>query len=272
MGRRRNENTLNLFAFQDIITGVAGVMLFILLLLVVQLTLRTAIAATEAKPQPVVPEVIEPIRDEQQRLETLKKELEELRQRGAELLRAEATDLDAKINAAEAELQQLVATATEQKAAAESLESQMTTETSEQKASTLEKRNALLRQLEELKQEQAQHAGGKLVAFKAESTGTGELWIVDMRATKAAIFNVRSPEETTWVEYDQFEPAILIVQPIRQKLNELTKTRNIVVLIRPSVAGIGSELLAAFRVASFNVALEILDEDTQVTPPSEAVK
>ena len=47
MRRRRREQTVNLFAFQDIITGVAGVMLFILLLLVVQLSLRLATQAAE---------------------------------------------------------------------------------------------------------------------------------------------------------------------------------------------------------------------------------
>jgi hypothetical protein len=49
MGRRRNDNALSLFAFQDIITGVAGVMLFILLLLVVQLAIPAAQKIQEKK-------------------------------------------------------------------------------------------------------------------------------------------------------------------------------------------------------------------------------
>jgi len=56
--RNAPENALSLFAFQDIITGTAGVMLFILMLLLVQL----AIQATAKQPdtsdlEATVPEV-----------------------------------------------------------------------------------------------------------------------------------------------------------------------------------------------------------------------
>ena len=80
--RRRRDDTPSLFAFQDIITGVAGVMLFILLLLVVQLTLRTAAASTEwgTATEPGAPQKspqIQPRDDHQQ----LQQELERLRTR-----------------------------------------------------------------------------------------------------------------------------------------------------------------------------------------------
>jgi hypothetical protein len=272
MGRRRRENTLNLFAFQDIITGVAGVMMFILLLLVVQMTLRAATASTELAELKPDATPAEPMADEAEKLRQMQRELEALRQRGAELLRADGGDLNAKIEKAKAELEELMGDAAEQKSQAEAIFSQMSSkETNTQKASTLDQRNALRRRLEQLEEEEIQHAGGKLVAFKAASSGVRELWIVDMRATRATIFNVESPRDSVAVTYERFELTAKIVQSIRSRLQELTKVRNVVVLMRPSIAGPGSEMLDAFRRAGLNVALELLDEDTRVAPPSQEV-
>jgi Skp family chaperone for outer membrane proteins len=273
--RRRRDNTLSLFAFQDIITGVAGVMLFILLLLVVQLTLRTVTGSSEwggaAEPSAPQPSPqIQPPADRQQ-LQQMQQTLERLRRRSAELLEADAGDLDAQIDAAQAELHELMADAARKQSHAEAMQSQMSSsETNQQKRSTLERRNALKRQLEQLEQEQVRHAGGKLVAFKSASTGVGELWIIDMRGTGATIFNVESPQDAVTVSYQRFEPEVLIVQSIRSSLQQRTDVRNVVVLLRPSIAGSGSPLLDAFRAAGFRVALELLDEDTLVTRPSES--
>ncbi|MFK8113019.1 MAG: hypothetical protein AB8B91_12505 [Rubripirellula sp.] len=271
MGRRRNDNTLNLFAFQDIITGVAGVMLFILLLLVVQLTLRTAIASTEVlqESSSAAPMEMRPV-DSGERLQQLQEQLQAMRQQGAELLRADGTKLDARIAAAEKELDDLMDANESQKTAAQTLESQLASnETSEERKATLKKKSELQSKLEELEEEQTRHAGGKLVAFNAESSGVRDLWIVDMRGTSAAIFDVRSPQAAQTVTYGRFDPAMKTAMVIRSRLAELTKSRNVVVLLRPSVAGSGPDLLDAFRSAGFRVALELLDEETQVTAPSE---
>ena len=272
MRRRRRDNTLNLFAFQDIITGVAGVMLFVLLLLVVHMTLRTATAATEfgGPIEPPQPPPAEPEPDQRQQLMELQNELERLRKRGAELLRADTGDLDEKIRKAEAEFDELMREAAEQKSQAESIASQMSSqETSQQKMSTLQRRNALKRRLQDLEEEEVRHASGKLVAFKAASAGMRELWLIDMRGTRAEIFNVESPGDAVVVTYEKYEPPYAIVQSIRGKLQEQTKVRSIVVLLRPSIAGTGSELLDAFRRGGFQVALEILDDETIVAPPSQ---
>jgi len=274
MRRRRRDNTLSLFAFQDIITGVAGVMLFVLLLLVVQLALRTATASTEfgGVADPITPEPppIEQPSDDRQQLQQMQAELERLRRQSAQLLVADASDLDAEIKAAKAELEDLMVDAVEKQSQADSMQSQMSsTESTEQKKSALAVRDRLKRQLEQLAQEQVQHEGGKLVAFKSASAGVGELWIVDMRGTRATIFNVASPNDAVTVSYQRFDPTTQIVQSIRSSLQEQTKARNVVVLLRPSVAGPGSELLDAFRAAGLRVALELLDEETQVTRPSE---
>jgi hypothetical protein len=274
MRRRRRDNTLSLFAFQDIITGVAGVMLFVLLLLVVQLALRTATASTElgGDVDPISPETpqIKPPPDARQELQQMREELERSRQRNSELLVAEASDLDAEIEAARTELEELMGDAAAKKSRAEEIQSQLaSSETDEQRTSTIAERNALKSRLQELEQEQLKHAGGKLIAFKAASAGVAELWIIDIRATAATIFNVASPQDAVTVTYERFEPPTLMAQSIRSGLGKQTQVRNVVVLLRPSIAGPGTEILDALRSTGLRVALELLDEDMQVTQPSD---
>ena len=261
---------MNLFAFQDIITGVAGVMLFVLLLLIVQMAIRTASASTEfGEPvkEPTASQAQQPLPD-LGRLEELQEELKLLRRRGAELLAAENENLEADLNAAEAELKSLIGDADAKKVIAEQIASQVAGEVSQKKGTAQQHRDALQQKLEELEYEQSEHEGGKLVTFKAASSGLRELWLVDLRGSSAAIFNVEDPSDVTRVSFAPLSPAIMAVHAIRAELQERTKVRSIVVLMRPSVAGSGPEFLAAFRSAGYQVALELLDEDTRVTPPS----
>ena len=262
---------MNLFAFQDIITGVAGVMLFVLLLLVVQMAIRTASASTEfGEPvkEPVASQAQQSLPD-LGRLEELQEELKRLRRRGAELLAAENVNLKADLKAAEAELKFLIGDADAKKVMAAQIESQVAGEVREKKGTAKQQRDALQQELEELEREQSEHEGGNLVAFKAASSGVRELWLVDLRGSSAAIFNVESPADVTRVSFEPLSPAIIAVHAIRAKLQERTKVRSIVVLMRPSVAGAGPEFLSAFRSAGYQVALELLDEDTRVTSPSK---
>ncbi len=178
--------------------------------------------------------------------------------------------MDAEIEAARAELEELMGDAAAKQSRAEAIQSQLaSSETNEQRTSTIAERNALKRRLQDLEQEQVQHAGGKLVAFKAASAGVAELWIIDIRATAATIFNVASPQDAVTVTYDRFEPPTLRAQSIRSGLGEQTQVRNVVVLLRPSIAGPGTEILDALRSTGLRVALELLDEDMQVTQPSD---
>ena len=85
---------------------------------------------------------------------------------------------------------------------------------------------------------------------------------------EAWLFNVESPGDAVRVTYDRFDPPYRIVETVKTALSEKTKVRSVVVLLRPSIAGVGSEILGAFRLGRYQVALEILDEETRVAPPS----
>lgn len=279
MRRRGREQTVNLFAFQDIITGVAGVMLFILLLLVVQLSLRLATQAAELQQQrqeqaaesaSTVAPPLEPIEDPYADLERLDAELDQLRRQNQELLNASARNLDAEIQNAQDELAEIVRQAEAAKRKAESLQQQIASQQmSEERKEILRRRDQLREQVEALKQERVRHQSGKLVAFKTTSNASREMWVVDLRDTGAELFDVRNPSETTKVTFDSLELPALAVRQIQSALGEITKTRSIILVLRPSVGGAGAIFLSEFRDAGFNIALELLDEDSLITAASD---
>ncbi|MDV6031140.1 MAG: hypothetical protein F9B45_13755 [Phycisphaera sp. RhM] len=274
MRRRRREQTVNLFAFQDIITGVAGVMLFILLLLVVQLSLRLATQAAELQEKladdssktTATPPPDEAMEDPFQDLEQLEQQLKQLRRDNQELLDATARDLDGDIQAAQSELAELVRQADETKTLAEKLQQQVASQQmSQQRKEILELRERLREKLESLKQEQVLHRGGKLVAFKTTASPSRPMWVVDLRDTYAELFDVLQPADVTTVSYDREQLPMQTVAQVSDVLAEKTQTRSIILVLRPSVAGAGAVLISDFRQAGFNLALELLDEDSEIT-------
>ncbi|WP_372896076.1 hypothetical protein [Stieleria sp.] len=275
MRRRRREQTVNLFAFQDIITGVAGVMLFILLLLVVQLSLRLATQAAElqekladdaANAAAATTPPDEAMEDPFQDLDQLEQQLKQLRRDNQELLDATARDLDGDIQAAQSELAELVRQADEAKTQAEKLQQQVASQQmSQQRKEILELRERLREKLESLKQEQVLHRSGKLVAFKTTASPTRPMWVVDLRDTYAELFDVLQPTDVTTVSYDREQLPMQTVAQISDVLADKTQTRSIILVLRPSVAGAGAVLLSDFRQAGFNLALELLDEDSEIT-------
>ncbi|TWU05761.1 hypothetical protein [Stieleria varia] len=278
MRRRKREQTITLFSFQDIITGVAGVMLFVLLLLVVQLTIRTAAAAAKQDddavvvPEPPVSETeIAEARYEEleQSLQEMKTQLDELRQQSEALLHAAESNLDDKIAQTQAEIDELIRLADEQKRQAEQLAADIAAqEVSEQRESILERRGELQKKLETLEAERQRHAKGKLVAFRTASNQNVPMWVVDLRDLHADLFDVTDPSTVTSLDFERKDPPGVVMTQVASKLKEKTKSRNIILLLRPSVAGAGVLYMEAFRAVGFNVALELLDEDTLVTEPS----
>lgn len=265
MRRRRGEQTVNLFAFQDIITGVAGVMLFILMVLVVQLSMKLAAQAAEVQQEPVAPPLPE-INDPYADLETLQAELKQLRRDNQELLTATSQDIRTEIQEAQSELAEIVRQAEIAKAEAESLQQKVESqELSDERKSILARRQKLREQLASLEQEQVRHQHGKLVAFKTSANRSRKMWVIDLHDSYADLFDVQSPMSVTKVDFDRKNSPGLIVAQIKSALSEQTKARSIVLVLRPSVAGAGAVYLSDFRGAGFTIALELLDEDSLIT-------
>ena len=278
MRRRSREQTITLFSFQDIITGVAGVMLFILLLLVVQLTLRSAVALENETPKetsaptPVETQAaVQSFPEMQQDLEQMREELEQLKIQNEALMRASSRNLDAEIRAAQNAINDLIRAGDETKDQAKQLADDIASqEVSQQRKNILDRKQKLKNELEQLAEQEQRHASGKLVAFKTTNKSSGPMWVVDLRDMRASLFDVQAPSKVIDVAYQREMPASAIVGQIKKKLQESSKTRNIILLLRPSVAGRGNEFMDSFRSGGFRVALELLDEDTLVTEPVEA--
>lgn len=272
MRRRRREQTVNLFAFQDIITGVAGVMLFILLLLVVQLSLRLATQAAELQEAQAerdarqISAVSEPVDDPAANLESLQADLDQLRRDNQDLIDASSRNLNQEIQQAQVELADIVRDADAAKAQAESLQKQIASqEISSERKEILVRRQRLREQLEALKQEELRHGSGKLVAFKMTANQSRQTWVIDLTDSRAVLFDVQQPMDVTTVEYDRTQLPVTTVEQIETVLATKTKIRSIILVLRPSVAGVGAVFLSEFRDAGFSLALELLDEDTLIT-------
>ncbi len=273
MRRRRSRQTLTLFAFQDIITGVAGVMLFILLLLVVQLTIRTAAAVEESNiPTDQKPEqttdasadasvYLTALSDLQQ----AKEKLNELRRQNDKLLKANRKNVDAEIRAVESELAELIREADQRKAQSEAMMRQAESQNADpERQAILEQRNELNQKLEQLRKERQRHGSGKLVAFKSSSQSDQNLWVVDLYDVRALLFSLTNTEEVIEIRFERETEAAAVSQLIKDRLAEQTRQRRVVLVLRPSIAGKAMEVMAAMRGDGFQFALELLDEDTMI--------
>lgn len=279
MRRRRREQAVNLFAFQDIITGVAGVMLFVLLLLVVQLSLRLATQAADLKEQQAEQESNEIAQPDQQAestddpqasLESLLEQLDRLRRENQNLIEAMSRDLNTEIEKAQAELAEIMRASDEAKMQTDELQQQIASQAvSAERKEMLERKRQLQEQLKELKKEELRHKSGKLVAFKTAANQSREMWVADVRDSRAELFDVQNPSEITVVQYDRKQPSFETAGQIKAALGQKAKTKTIILVLRPSLGGAGAELLSDLRGHGFNIALELLDEDTLITESGE---
>ncbi|MCA9139517.1 MAG: hypothetical protein KDB00_22240 [Planctomycetales bacterium] len=279
MRRRKREQAVNLFAFQDIITGVAGVMLFALLLLVVQLSLRLASQAadlqeqqTEQQSQQVDQQrnqIDSPV-DPKDSLVSLELQLDQLRRENQDLIDALSRDSKSEIEKAQSELAELIRESEAAKSQAESLQQQIASQAvSADRKEMLAKRQKLQDQLESLKKEEQRHKSGKLVAFKTSANQARQMWVVDARDFRADLFDVQDPSSVTSVAYDRKQPSYETAAQIKTALEKQTKSKSIILVLRPSLGGTGSDLLADFRDLGFNIALELLDEETLITESAD---
>ncbi len=268
MGRRRNDNALSLFAFQDIITGVAGVMLFILLLLVVQLAIPAAQKIQEKQADaPLFPVAA---REDVERLEELRAELAELRQKTEDLLQVQTMrpgatldELKRKLDSLNQQQQTLV---DEIRSLREKIQSPQSRAASEQIARSVEQ---LQRELGDVKAEIEQLADGDFISFQS-AANMPDVWLIDVRNESAEFLRLQNPTEIERVEFDADISAARLATQLTRELKLKNAGTSVVVLLRPSAAGRGSELLMQMQAAGYRVALELLNSETQIMQSTEA--
>lgn len=272
MGRRRQENALSLFAFQDIITGVAGVMLFILLLLVVQLAVP---AAQKMKDQDSdKPEIAFPVAAaaDLAELDTLRERLETLRSQTSKFMQAQQMRPDVSVD----EIQQQLKTAYEKQqdilAMIDEINKDLRSkETRQQSAQTTAAIEDIEQELAEISKELEKWSGGDFIAFQA-GTSIPNLWLVDLRGQSAEFVHLKDPKQSKTVRWTNTRTPVETVQWLEDQLATRNAGKSIVLLIRPSAAGVASEVMYRLQRSGYRIALEILDSETRIVntqPPNQ---
>lgn len=262
MGRRRQENALSLFAFQDIITGVAGVMLFILLLLVVQLAIPVAQKIQVKRADgPLFPVASDADID---RLDQLRDRLASLRSQTGDRIEVQAIGADATLNELHKNLDETLARKATLERDTESLVTQIKADASNNEIQQVERDlESMQRELAVVKAELERLAGGDFIAFRTSDSKT-DVWLVDVRGRSAEMMSLQEPSNTDHMEFDESIKPVTLARRIAERLQQSGSSLSVVMLFRPSAAGGSSELLRAMRSLGYQPALELLDSETQI--------
>ena len=276
--RKSNSQPLSLFAFQDIITGVAGVMLFILMLLVVQLALQKSQAASAPSQQP--PEFSEQERlqqqQQQQRLEELaqwvdRKKTETLanKERINLLLDVQVQNVDNQIRVLQTSQQKLNNQVNEGKTKLDQLQSENKKSQANNPARTMmEKIEALRKELESASNEILEWQDESRVNYKSDST-VKNLYLYDVHGSYFTMSKLAADMQKRKFSYGSSDASSQIALKMAQEYERLPNSmkdaeRRIVVLFRPSAAKHGSEVVRELRKLGFEVAMELLEAKAEL--------
>lgn len=262
MGRRRQENALSLFAFQDIITGVAGVMLFILLLLVVQLAIPAA-QKIQAKHSngPMFPVASDTDID---RLERMKAQLAELRVVTDELFAIQSSKPEATLEELKKSLDQALDRKNRlNQEATHLIEKLNSTNARKQTDQTANDIASIQDELEAIESELERLQSGRFIAFQS-SDAMPDVWLVDVRRKSSEFMKLQDPSKTGRVSFSDQIESDQLAQKLKGFLTGQNASLSVVLLIRPSAAGRANELLMAMQAQGYRIALELLDSETQI--------
>lgn len=263
MRRRGGEQTLSLFAFQDIITGVAGVMLFILMLLVVQLALPAArqIEAAIAAAPPARPRASA---DDVQRVERLRQELSETQTRIDTLFQIQSLDPVKSLRDRQTSLNQANARRDELNRQIAELENRLrgSPASDQRRRREAETMVAMQDEMASMRALIEDTTTGQTISFHAANERG--LWMIDVRATRTRLMLVERPGEGVTLDHAADIDIDELARRITDRLRQLGAGPKLVVLLRPSAADLTTGLLDALRSSGYITALELLDERTRL--------
>jgi chromosome segregation ATPase len=274
--RKSNSQPLSLFAFQDIITGVAGVMLFILMLLVVQLALQKSQAASAPSQQPPESSEQERLQQQQQRLEELtqwvdRKKTETLanKERIKLLLDAQVQNIDNQIRVLQTSQQKLSNQFSEGRTKLDQLQSESKKAQANNPARTMmEKIEALRQELKSASNEILEWQDESRVNYKSDST-VKNLYLYDVHGSYFTMSKLAEDMQKRKFSYGSSDASSQIALKMAQEYERLPNSmkdaeRRIVVLFRPSAAKHGSEVVRELRKLGFEVAMELLEAKAEL--------
>lgn len=276
MARRRSPGpSLSLFAFQDIITGVAGVMLFILMLLVVQLAIQTSVTQASKEDISEVPAQSD-LLEQQARVANLMA----LLQRKHTEVQANTTKidllLDARLVNIDQELQARRDKLTKLQTAFENQRNQVRSLRSEnEKLRGDDPAKAILEEIEKMKKE-IRSLEEQMMEWQDETRVNYEtdnkvknLYLFDMQGSHCTMAVLPFDNRSKRIDFGRDSSAESIAEAMFLQYEKLTPSRQdpqrrIVVLIRPSAASIAADLVRQLRSKGFEVAMELLEAKAEL--------
>lgn len=266
MPRRRAQPPFSLFAFQDIITSVTGVMVLMTLLMAVELLQRPfreaeAAAAPQAEDLPA-------------RLEEVAAEVEAMRTK----LAAKQTELADSAGMSPAQLRQALAAVQADRASlAERLAQQRNSQAvldaakakaagaAPQRAAHQAEEGRLQRKAVELAAALEDLKRSKRLVFRADSNSDKQAWLVEVDSHGARVGPIgRSAPPATFHHQD---PAAVDKAFTAWVRNQDRRTTAFVLFIKPSGVEAADLLEKSLKGAGYTIGLDLLAEDMTVLDP-----
>lgn len=280
--RKANGQPLSLFSFQDIITGVAGVMIFILMLLVVQLATRNSrAAAAQSQPTHSTSELEKSLREQQLHSQDLAQLIASKQTASAVsktridlLLGTKILDLDKQLQDMQKNRLQLQSQLREAESALDRLQRENEkSKTDNPSRSLMEKTESLREELKSTANEILEWQDETRVNYKSDTT-VKNLQLFDLHGSYFTLSKLPSDTKSRRVPFSTSEKSSQIAASMSQEYERLSKElkdpeRRIVVLFRPSAAKHGSEVVRELRRLGFEVAMELLEAKADLFRRSE---
>jgi len=272
--RRSSEFAISLFAFQDIITSVSGVLIMIVLLLAIELTQQTFSSAASTGFE----RTAQQIRHEQQRLVRESAELESsllaseesirlATRLPAELLAEKIRSEQAAIETAQAQLQQL-------RGAADSIsraerEIQSVEETSKENVEELLR---LESRIQEVRKTLEQLTNGEWIAYSApQGIDPRQGWLCDVSETQLKLHSMSSSDRSyvidTFGDNESAKSSLAFRKLAEWSNRQAPSPQYLLFLIRPSGAWLGRSLTENKQSLSVQFGIELIGEEQQIVAP-----
>lgn len=258
MKKKKDSNPFSLFAFQDIITSVSGIFIFLTLLLALDLVSRVMNASMD---------VSAPKDQFDQMKEAVKTFSEEI-QKGKEMiakkigeqaiyitlsedqLRSQNRDLEQKIEEIRQEMDRLK----KNYATLEAEEKKIPLYENDLKR--LEKKRAdLQRQNQELDEKIQAAQVNKFNLFTREGGHKEIPWVVDLCGSKTVVFSLGQKIRKDFSDYKAF---------LRWIQDRNRKTEYFILVVRPSSSEFCTEVQEEIRRSGFKIGLEVIGEDEEI--------
>lgn len=296
MARRRSENVISFFSFQDIMMSVCGIVILVTLLLVLKLVAQTA----EATPDSTAMVSAEEVRDIQEQMESLEQlrrdiqdqivELQRIRAQGAEVpwvpsqeqidslqrqlarLKAETKELESKLDSAKKKTEEFQkrqdAVYVQEKERILNELRQLIEELDKSNRDLAEKLTELRRKVQEAKNRNAEldrsiaetSEVSKKVFFTKKQTTDKTPYIVIYDSKAITVLTFTKSKAATFSSDEKF-------LDWAQRRN--TRTEYFVLYLRPSQIRNHEKMIKALRSKGFDVGFDLLGETTDFALQTE---